>query len=399
MKKKKIWIIILICILVILVAIGVMYLVDYKQMKQNKPVIFSTWGYKYTPPLEAIDSDKINQAILKYVIDKDTKKQDEVWFASQKIYNIEQKEENVFYVYSWVFAESFVEENDEIKQKSGYSIPHKFTLKKNDTEYEVTDYQIPRDGSYYADDMKEMFPKYVLDEMDKVYDGTTDELKQDIENQVNIYFNTDSNLEGYESFVGKVLEETTTYMVVEPNEDEIERKSSDKIQINYGVDHNDFLYGVGRKVLIYYKGYIMETYPAQINTNQIETNGYLDFELEIKKAENTEKKKILNNKEIDEYSSDFSLWYYGIEDINVKVDGKTVSLEDALRSGKITLQGIVSKANKDEKEEIIKSETLRDGGTTIYTYEDYMIIKYHTLDGNRDLWIGTHEMNINNIDK
>ena len=34
----------------------------------------------------------------------------------------------------------------------------------------------------------------------------------------------------YSSFVGKVLEETTKYMIVEPNEDEEERKVSDKIR-------------------------------------------------------------------------------------------------------------------------------------------------------------------------
>ena len=74
----------------------------------------------------------------------------------------------------------------------------------------------------------------------------------------------------HNSFVGTVIEETTRYMIVEPNEDEVERKSSDRIVINYGIDHIDYLYGIGRKVIINYTGYIMETYPAQINTDNIE---------------------------------------------------------------------------------------------------------------------------------
>lgn len=75
----------------------------------------------------------------------------------------------------------------------------------------------------------------------------------------------------YSSFVGTILEETTTYMIVEPNEDETERKSADKIKINYGTDYIDYLYGIGRKVVIYYTGYIMESYPAQIgNVQKIE---------------------------------------------------------------------------------------------------------------------------------
>ena len=83
-----------------------------------------------------------------------------------------------------------------------------------------------------------------------------------------------NNTQEYNYFVGTVLEETTTYMIVEPNEDEQERRTADKIQINYGVDHIDFLYGIGRKVIIKYTGYIKETYPAQIYTNDILINGY-----------------------------------------------------------------------------------------------------------------------------
>ena len=74
----------------------------------------------------------------------------------------------------------------------------------------------------------------------------------------------------HNSFVGTVIEETATYMIVEPNEDEIERKSSDRIVVNYGTDHIDYLYGIGRKVIINYSGYILETYPAQINTDSIQ---------------------------------------------------------------------------------------------------------------------------------
>ena len=83
----------------------------------------------------------------------------------------------------------------------------------------------------------------------------------------------ENNAQAYNSFVGTVLEETTTYMIVEPNEDEEERKSADQIRINYGVDHRDYLYGIGRKVVIQYTGYIKETYPAQIDTDNILTEG------------------------------------------------------------------------------------------------------------------------------
>ena len=209
--------------------------------------------------------------------------------------------------------------------------------------------------------------------------------------------NDENVTQTYNSFVATVLEETTTYMIVEPNEDEEERKSADKIQINYGVDHIDFLYGIGRKVIINYTGYIKETYPAQIDTNNILIEGYEEFELSVKKSNDKKKTKILNNQELYKWNSEFDLYYYGLEEVNIFVDNKTMSLEEALRTGKMTIDGILAKANKDVSNGTIKEERYKDGGTAEWYYEDYTIIKRHSLDGNRDVYIGTPEMRLNNI--
>lgn len=202
----------------------------------------------------------------------------------------------------------------------------------------------------------------------------------------------------YSSFVGTILEETTTYMIVEPNEDEIERKSADKIKINYGTDHIDYLYGIGRKVVIYYTGYIMESYPAQINTDKISTDGYEDFKIEVKLSNKIKAKKILNNKDLSSDKQDYNLYFYGLDEVNVTVDNKTMSLEDSLKSGKMTIDGIIQKANKDEKDgKIIKAEIYKDGGSTEYHYENYSIIKVHKLDGNRDVYIGIPNMKLDDL--
>ena len=201
----------------------------------------------------------------------------------------------------------------------------------------------------------------------------------------------------HNSFVGTIIEETTRYMIVEPNEDEVERKSSDRIVINYGTDHIDYLYGIGRKVIINYTGYIMETYPAQINTDSILINGYEEFEISVKESEKVKKIKILNDTDIYKYNSDVDLYYYGLEEVNVKVDNKTMTLEEALRSGKMTIDGLLIKANKDVSDGTIKSEIYKDGGTTEWYYKDYTIIKCHSLDGNRDVYIGIPEMRLKEI--
>lgn len=71
------------------------------------------------------------------------------------------------------------------------------------------------------------------------------------------------------AFYGKVIEVNSNYIIVEPNEDEEERKSSDKIFIGLG-ENNDALYTVGTNVKITYDGTIMESYPAQVRATKIE---------------------------------------------------------------------------------------------------------------------------------
>lgn len=202
-----------------------------------------------------------------------------------------------------------------------------------------------------------------------------------------------TTLQTKHSFVGTVLEETTTYMIVEPNEDEPERKSADKIRINYGTDHIDYLYGIGRKVIIQYTGYIKETYPAQIDTNDILIDGYEEFELTVKLAKDKIKTKVVNNQELEKNGSDYNLYYYGIEEVNITINNETMSLEKALRSGKMTINGLIIKANKD----FPNAQVYKDGGSTEYHYDNYTIIKMHKLDGNRDVYIGTKDMTINDI--
>lgn len=251
------------------------------------------------------------------------------------------------------------------------------------------------------------------------YDYTTPDNDENIvidesQNKDKNFSGNDFKVSGdVESFIGTVIEETTRYMIVEPNSGEMERKSSDKIMINYGVDHIDYLYGIGRKVVIRYTGGIMETYPAQINTDDILAEGYEDFELSVTKDDKVEKRRILSNKDLYKYNSDYNLYYYGLKEVNVKVDNKEMSLEDALKEGYITIDGIIAKANRDIKNVEEKYANLeehqssiklfpteisyRDGGSIEFNYGDYKIIKFHTLDGNRDVYIGSLDMTLDKV--
>lgn len=70
------------------------------------------------------------------------------------------------------------------------------------------------------------------------------------------------------SFYGKILDVSSTYIIVEPDENEEERKSADKFHVE--LKNNSLTYKIGMKVKITYVGGINESYPAQVGTTKIE---------------------------------------------------------------------------------------------------------------------------------
>ena len=66
--KKKIFMVILIIGLLGITIFG-MYVTDRIRMKNNKPVIFSNWGYSYVPPID-LPEEEIESAIMNYIIEK-----------------------------------------------------------------------------------------------------------------------------------------------------------------------------------------------------------------------------------------------------------------------------------------------------------------------------------------
>ena len=170
----------------------ILFFVDIKRMNNNKPVLFSTWGFKYAPPID-LHEDEIEIAIKDYLVEKsdhEVKYNGEKTFVSMRIYLLEEiKKDKLYYVYAWVREGKYYLENDEIKEVSSSSIPHKIIVGLINDKYKVIDSIIPRDGSLYSVDMKNIFPKSVRKDMELVYiDGTLEKLQLDINEQLKLYF-------------------------------------------------------------------------------------------------------------------------------------------------------------------------------------------------------------------
>lgn len=210
-------------------------------------------------------------------------------------------------------------------------------------------------------------------------------------------YSSNAQQESNLSFYGKVIESHQKYILVEPNEGEEIRKTADKIEIGLG-ENNDAIYKVGTNVKITYTGYVMETYPAKVEAINIEIKSTDKFEIRFyDKHPQTDTKvnKILDKSETEKY--DYNIYTYEGQ-ANIIISGEEMSLRNALLENKITMEEIIAKANQDEKDGKIKTYMYKDGGSIEYHYDSYTIIKLHKEDGNRDVYIGVLELNINDLE-
>ena len=185
-------------------------------------------------------------------------------------------------IYLWVLYQEWTFDG-ELKEDSGSHIPTVITVnKKGNTDgdsYELVEYWIPRDGSYYAEDIKAKFPitlwSRALDSSWCIEEQQASCLKSAQE-----YYGiststvggvdepTDVITQSMSTFDATVLEINDKSILVQPVEGSDELKSSDKISLSlYESDLGDLSeMKVGDKVRITYDGNIAETYPAQIFT-------------------------------------------------------------------------------------------------------------------------------------
>ncbi len=125
----------------------------------------------------------------------------------------------------------------------------------------------------------------------------------------------------------------------------------------------------------------------------------LDFELSVTPSGKKERTEILRvNEKYENGSTSYSLYYYGLSDVSITIDGQTLPLAQALQEGKLTPQDILQKGWQDVENKEIWGDSYRDGGSVCFIYKDFTIIKFHTLDGLRDFYIGIPEMELNALE-
>ena len=147
---------------------------------------------------------------------------------------------------------------------------------------------------------------------------------------------------------------------------------------------------------------IMESYLIEVTEfpviceYSLESSNYEQkFELTYMARKDMGVKKIAEENQFD--NLDFGV-YTIAGDVSITIEGDMVySLEDALSQSVITVQDILEQAKADKKYGFCEEAYYSDGGSTEYRYAEYTILKYNTLDGNKDLVIGMQGMIINQV--
>lgn len=104
--------------------------------------------------------------------------------------------------------------------------------------------------------------------------------------------------------------------------------------------------------------------------------------------------KIIDKNLSEDY--DFDIYTVG-GDVSFTIDTDMVyEFETALEQKVVTVDNILEQAKVDSKYGICEEGMYSDGGTVEYRYENYIIIKYNTLDGNTDLVIAPQGENMRN---
>lgn len=178
--------------LAVLILTALAFAIDINRMMEKKEVVFSTWGIDYTAPVDLTEK-KIELAVTSYLAeeaDSVRHASDEKSFAAAEIYLIENSSENLSQVYAWCVTKTYRRSGDVIAAESGSALPCCISVSCDENGgYAVEDLIIPRDGTYYADDIKDLFPRQCRqDILDASSDGTTDCLTLDLDRQAELWF-------------------------------------------------------------------------------------------------------------------------------------------------------------------------------------------------------------------
>ena len=107
------------------------------------------------------------------------------------------------------------------------------------------------------------------------------------------------------------------------------------------------------------------------------------FPLTVKKSASVTVTKVTR----PEWNLAYDVCYYNIDSASVMIDGKAIDLLDAVSQGRLTFDQLITDA--DSLGDWIYSAEYKDGGSKLYCFDEYAILKMNKINGDKTLYIGT----------
>lgn len=94
---------------------------------------------------------------------------------------------------------------------------------------------------------------------------------------------------------------------------------------------------------------------------------------------------------------DYEILFYGNTNFYMNYKGEKIDVKNSLIDKKITIDEVLKQAEQDYKDNIASKSDFLDGGSVQYIYDEFTIIKMNSFNGNKNVYIGNKDLNINNI--
>ncbi len=147
---------------------------------------------------------------------------------------------------------------------------------------------------------------------------------------------------------------------------------------------------VGDELEVAYGGKILKTQPATFaNVRRVRVVN-MSGELNIQYPLTVTKAPYVALKQLH-CGTDYPVYSYGLDSVQVSVDGKLSDLVVAVKNRSLLLEDLLSDADESV---IVRKNTYKDGGSVLYDFGYYRILKMHTIAGDNALIIGTSDMTI-----
>ncbi len=258
-----------------------------------------------------------------------------------------------------LYSRYSLDENGSIVETGGSMIPVAITFQVDEDEnYTLLEYWEPEDGKEYQNSIKAKFPKG----LDTDTQNYVSRLQTICEQKAREYFKA-------ELTANDTTEEFSTTAVIAPDKNE---PTSAEIPTNSPG-------GINQPV---------DDYHLYVVKSKSEGVTWLTSEAFGKKY-------------------GYHVYLYCLDEAYVFIGGVQYPLGDALGSGKVTADAIVTKAKNDALGGKAVSQMYKDGGSTVISYDDggsteyktggYAVIKKNTIDGNKDVFIGPSDMTLNQV--